>query len=223
MTVVFKSYELPIAYSMIAAASRVRPRRDGRHPFDKFFLYWTAFNNIYTTIAYRQGLSPQLVVGDDGTVETHQNGNVKIPEVKTVSEKEQISLSLDEFDDKLKSALISHASTRFFVNRIPHWQGTKIEYDAFGQRVNGVINVDHTSRADYPVWSPVDIQIYERYLAKPDDQEDKDFLTKQIVDLLYTVRSNLMHFSRSFDDTNDITVGENALPLLELIVASFIQ
>jgi hypothetical protein len=208
---------------MIAAAKRVRPRRDGRHPFDKYFLLWTAFNNIYTTIATRKGCSTQLVVGDDGTIATWTNGHVKIPKVKPVSEREQLYLALGEFDDVLKHNLIAHESIKYFINRIPFWQGSKIEFDAFGQRVNGVINVNYTSSTQYPVWSPVDFQIYEGYLKKPDNEGDRDFLTKQIVDLLYTVSKNLMHFGRKFDDANDISVVENALPLLELIVTSFTQ
>ncbi len=223
MAVVFRRHELPIAYSMIAAANRVRPRRDGRHPFEKFFLLWTAFNNIYTTIASRKGCSIQLVVRDDGTVVTCTNGNVKIPKVTTVSERDQMDIALIEFEEKLKHNLIVHESTSFFANRIPYWQGTQIEYDVFGQRVNGVINVSYTSSIQYPVWSPVDFQIYESYITQPDNKEDRDFLTKQIVHLLYTVRKNLMQISKKFDDANDIAVGENALPLLELIVASFIQ
>jgi len=223
MTVVFESHELPIAHSMIAAANRVRPRRDGRHPYEKFFLLWTAFNNIYTTIADRQGYSTQLIVSDDGTVATCPNGNVRIPKVKPVREREQIYLALGEFDDKLKNKLILHESTKFFINRVPFWQGTRIEQDTFGQRVNGVINVSYTSSPDYPIWSPVDSQIYEGYLANPDNEEDRDFLTKQIIDLLYTVRKNLMHIGRKFDDANDISVVEHALPLLELIVGSFTQ
>jgi hypothetical protein len=119
---------------MIDAARRVKPRRDGRHPFDKFFLLWTAFHNLFTTVAYRQGCSTQLVVGEDGTIETCTNGNVKIPKVKKVSEREQMYLALREFDDKLKRDLITHESTNFFASRIPYWQGTQIEYDAFGQR-----------------------------------------------------------------------------------------
>jgi hypothetical protein len=87
--------------------------------------------------------------------------------------------------------------------------------------VNGVINVNYTSSPQYPVWSPVDTQIYEGYLKEPDKEEDRDFLTKQILDLLYTVSKNLMHFGKKFDDSNDIKVVENALPLLEKIVASF--
>jgi hypothetical protein len=221
MSVVFKRHELPIAYSMMAAADRVRPRRDGRHPFDKFFLLWTAFRNIYTIIAHRQGYRIELIVDDDGTIATYTNGNLRIPKVKAISEIEQIHLALGEFDNPLKNSLIIHPSTKFFAERIPAWEGTKIEHDALGQRLNGVINVNYTSRSDYPIWSPIDLQIYGEYLEDPKNEADRDFLTRQIVDLLYTVSQNLMHIGRSFSDANDITVPENALPLLEMIISAF--
>ncbi|MGD8455121.1 MAG: hypothetical protein PVF83_01965 [Anaerolineales bacterium] len=223
MSVVFKRHELPIAYSMIAAADRVKPRRDGRHPFDKYFLLWIAFKNIYTTIAHKQGYSIELLLEDDGSVATLSNGNVKIPKIKIVSELEQINLALEEFGNPLKTNLIKHPSTQFFAKRIPSWEGIKIEQDAFGQRVNGVINVNYTSSSDYPVWSPIDIQIFESYLENPKDEKARDFLARQIVELLYTVSQNLMYIGRNFSDANDISVPENALPMIEMIVSDFTQ
>ena len=221
MTTIFQRYELPIAYSMIAAARRIRPRRDGNHPFEQYFLFWTAFNNIYTTIAHSKGRRTKLKENEDGSIVTIANGNVNIPEVVIVSEREQIRLAFQEFDDDLKRTLILHKGTEYFVGRIPSWQGIKIEFDAFGQRVNGVINVNYTSDSQYPVWSPIDFQLFEEYLENPDNEDNKDFLARQIVDLLYTIRNNLMHGGKRFDDANDIAVVENALPMLELIVTSF--
>lgn len=208
---------------MIEAARRIRPRRDGRHPFEQFFLYWTAFNNIYTTIAHLKGCRTEFKKNEDGSIVTIANGNVNIPQVETVSEREQIHLAFQEFDDDLKHTIIRHEGTKYFVGRIPYWQGKKIEYDAFGQRVNGVINVHYTSDSQYPVWSPIDFQYYEAYLENPENEENRDFLAGQIVDLLYTIRLNLIHYGKKFDDSNDISVVENGLPMLELIVRSFIR
>jgi hypothetical protein len=222
MTKLFQRHELPIAYAMIANAKRIRPRRDGQHPFEQYFLYWTAFNNIYTTIAQKAGCRTRIIKNDDGSIRTIANGHVTIPEVEIVSESEQIHLALMELDDDLKQALITHAGTRYFVERIPYWQGIEIEVDAIGQRVNGVIIVNQTSDIQYPVWSPIDLQFYEEYLKNPHDEENRNFLTKQIVDLLFAVRNNLMHGSKKFDDANDISVVTNALPLLELIVKRFV-
>lgn len=223
MTLIFQRDELPIAYSMIAAARRIRPRRDGRHPFEQYFLFWTAFNNIYIAISRKKGLRTQIKKNDDGSIITIANGNVNIPEVEIVSKREQIHLAFQEFVDDLKHTLILHEGTEYFAGRIPAWQGKQIEYDAFGQRVNGVINVNYTSDSRYPVWSPIDIQHYEEYLENSNNEENRNFLARQIVDLLFTIRNNFMHGSRKFDDANDIKVVENALPMLELIVMSFTQ
>ena len=224
MTTLFTRNEIPIAYSMIEAARRIRPRRDGRHPFEQYFLFWTAFNNIYTTIAHRAGCRTHIKENADGSIATTANGNVNIPEVVIVSESEQISFALKEFTDELKHTLILHQGSAYFVGRTPYWQGIPIEDDSFGQSLNGVINVGHTSDRHYPVWSPIDSQYYEEYLANPGDQENRNFLARQIVDLLYTVRNNFMHHGgKKFDDANDIAVVENALPMLELIVKSFIR
>ena len=211
-----------MAYSMIAAARRIRPRRDGRHPFEQYFLFWTAFNNIYTTIAHSKGRRNRIKENNDRSIATIANGNVNIPQVVIVSEKEQIHLACQEFAGELKDALVLHKGTGYFVGRIPYWQGMQIEYDAFGQRVNGVIKVEYTCDSQYPVWSPIDLKHYEEYLENPDDEENRDFLAGQVVDLLHTVRENLLHHGgRKLDDANDSTVVENALPMLELIVASF--
>jgi hypothetical protein len=184
-------------------------------------LTWTAFNNIYTTIAHRKGRRTRIKRNDDGSIATIANGNVNIPKVVTVPEREQIHLSFQEFADELKRTLILHKGTRFFAGRIPAWQGAQIEYDALGQRVNGVINVSYTSDSQYPVWSPIDLKLYEEYLENPDNKDNRNFLASQIVDLLFTIRNNFMLGNRKFDDANDIKVVENALPMLELIVASF--
>jgi hypothetical protein len=223
MTAAFKRHELPLAYSMIETARRIKPRRDGGHTYQHYFLYWTAFNQIYTTIAHRAGYRTRIKKNEDGTILTTPNGHVNIPAVEIVSEKEQIHLALQEFDDHLEDALILHTSTQYFVDRTPYWGGIKIEMDAFGQRLNGVIHVNHTSNSQQPVWSPIDTQYYQKYLQNHDDQEIKGFLTRQIVDLLYTVRENFMQGGDKLDDANDLSVVEHALPMLELIVKSFLH
>lgn len=223
MTAKINRSEIQIAYPMIETAKRIKPRRDGGHWYQKYFLYWTAFTAIYTTIARHQGLRNQIVKNEDGSIATQANGHVNIPEVKVASEREQLHFCVDEFDDQLKHTLITHQSTKYFLTRIPYWEGEKIKTDAFRQRINGVLNVNHTTSRDYPVWSPIDIQYYEAYLDNPDNQETRDFLIKQIVDLLHTIRNNFMSGGRKLNDANDLSIPENALPLLEIIVNSFTQ
>ena len=219
----FNRQELPIAYSMVEAAGRVRPRRDGHHPFDRFFLLWIAFKHIYTAAASRYGYSTQYLVSPEGAIETYPNGHVNIPKVIPVREDEQIAIVLRELDDEFKHQMITHKSTLFFLERVPFWQGKPIEFDRFGQKLNGVINVNDTTRLEYPVWSPVDALVYEGYVKNPGSAEDRTFLAGQVMDLLHTISKNLMHFGQKFDDGKDIQVVENALPLLEPLVGRFID
>ena len=123
MKPVFQRGEVPIVYSMVETARRIKPRRDGRHPFEQYYLFWTAFNNIYSTIAHSKDARTTLRIDQDGSVITRPNGNVNIPEVELVSEHEQIRLAFKEFDPDLKHALILHPGTKYFAERIPSWQG----------------------------------------------------------------------------------------------------
>lgn len=213
--------EIPVAYTMIATAQRVKPRRDGQHPYQVYFYLWTAFDNIYSLLAGREGLEPKLLYNPDGSVARYANGGVNIPIVEEIREEALMQVAIDAFDLNLQHQLIQHESTRFFAHRIPYWQGKKIEHDADGQKVNGVIHVKHTLDAAYPVWSPIDMEAYAAYLENGDDDANRRLLTRQIVALLYTVRKNMTLPKRSFDDSNDLSVVAHALPLLEIIINFF--
>ena len=75
MAVKFNRGELPIAYTMIETAGRIKPRRDGRHPLEKFFLLWTAFRQVYVTLAARQGLRTELLTTSTGITVCVGSGN----------------------------------------------------------------------------------------------------------------------------------------------------
>ena len=221
MFITFAQLDLPIAYSMIRAAKRQKPRQDGYHAFHKYFYYWAAFNNIYTTIAYSNDKSIGYKKLPDGSIATKHNGSVKIAIVIPLPDKHQINMARTKFDEVLKHKLISHPSTMFFANRIPCWNGKKITTDDSNQRLNGVININHTIDTRYPVWSPIEKKDYEQYLNNSCNKKSKNNLVRQILDILYTIRCNLMHGGKRIDDDNDVTVVENALPLLAMIVDAF--
>jgi hypothetical protein len=215
-------YEVPVAYSMIMLAhqsSKFEPQ-----PFQEFMCYWTAFNNIYTTLAEQKGHGARLRKHKDGSIRTRPNGSLQIPEVeKIITEREEIASAFDEFSNTLKHGLITHPNTEFFINRIPKWHGHRIKTDATGQRLNGVMNLRYTVSAQHSVWSPIDIQAYERFMQGKHDQGDTDLLAKQILFMLYTVRNNTFHGGKRADDANDHEVVEKALPLLSMIVGHFIH
>jgi hypothetical protein len=116
-----------------------------------------------------------------------------------------------------------HPTVAYFVERTPHWRGESIGKDAAGQRLNGVLNVGQTVNFDYPVWSPIDTSAWRQYVGGHMDPANRDALAKQLVDMLYTVRNNTFHGGKRADDAEDHRVVENALPLLRMIVESFLN
>lgn len=215
------NYEVPVAYSMVALAGR--PSHFAFEPFLKFVCYWTAFNNIYVTVADRRGRRASLRRSQDGSPRTRIVGDVRVPQVVPVSEREQIDLVFDEFSEDLKHTLVKHTSSRFFTYRTPRWGRYEIKFDASGQRLNGVINVGYTVDSSYPVWSPINRGQYESYIQGDQNVKSRNALAKQILNLLYTVRNNTLHGGKRADDANDHEVVEQALPLLALVVDAFLR
>jgi len=135
------------------------------------------------------------------------------------SERELISEAINQLETKTKNTLITHENIDFFVNRIP--KGAPGNHDAAGQLINGVLNITRTMSPDMPVWSPINKQKYEKYLKE--DLSDQNELAEQIIFMLYTIRNNLVHGSKDQNEANDVEVVEMALPLLEVVVGSFIS
>ncbi len=221
MAVTFNSDEAPVAHSMILLAKQSTNRE--LHPFQEFMCYWTAFNNIYTSIADRFGRPPKLKRSYDGTVATKVKAGVRIPQVNAPLETEQINMALRQFSQSLIGKLVEHESTRYFVYRTPQWRGVRIESDASGQKLNGVINAGRTVDQNYPVWSPIETRLYERYFTENLGPHDRHELADQILHVIYTVRNNLFHGGKRTDDANDLDVVNRALPLLRMIVEDFLE
>lgn len=212
--------EVPVAYSMLELADQLLCIHANK-PLYLFFCYWVAFNNIYVTVADRRGPGASLKTDVNGAVRTRQCGHVRIPEVAAISERRQIDLAVAELPDRVKHQLITHPSVRFFADRTPRWHGRPIQYDARGQRLNGVLNVGYTLNDKNPVWSPLDTASYEQYVRGDTVAGSRETLAKQIVNMLYAVRNNTFHGGKRADDADDGEVVEKALPLLKMIVESF--
>lgn len=217
----FEPYEVPVAYSMVAHAQGL-PLPDPC-AFHDFLCLWAAFNNIYTTIANRSGRRASLQTSDDGVPKVRHVGNVEIPRVIFPKEREQIDLAFSQFAPDLRRDLILHESTSFFVYRTPRWQGKEVRKDGKGQKLNGVLNVGHTIDALNLVWSPINTESYEQYTQGNQSNDLRDILSRQILDVVYTVRNNLFHGGKRADDAYDVEVVVKAIPLLSMIVSSFLH
>jgi hypothetical protein len=213
-----RQIEIPVAFSMVAVAERL----PDNEPLQKYMTYWIAFNSIYVTLAQYAGEGPSLRKNDNGTVRTRSVATVQMAMVNAPSEKRQMRVAVNRMGSELRRALVTHPSTEFFVYREPEWRGRKIIIDGNGQRVNGVINVGRTVNARYPVWSPIEIDRYERCVKGDPAPDDVDKLAQQIIDVLYTIRNNTMHGGKRADYENDREVVAKALPLLQMVVSNFL-
>lgn len=200
--------QVPVADSMIQFAKRAE------HPFHEFMCYWTAFNNLYAVMAAAAGQGPGRKKKDKEVC------GIQIPDFRS-NEYDQIRYIQTQFCPALKHELILHESTGWFVNRTPRWQGNDITHDAEGHRLNGVINVGFTFDVSAPVWSPICAPDYQAYKEKP-HRSMQDALVGQIVDVLYTVRNNLIHAGKNPDDSTDQDVTARAVPLLKIIFSHFL-
>jgi hypothetical protein len=209
----FHDIVVPVASSMIELAEHAH------HPFQKYFCYWAAFNNIYTLIGQQQGALPRFVVDRAGNVKIEQEWGFKFPKVITPSERQRIKATICIICANVKNALITHPNVKFFVERTP--KGVLSSHDLQSQLINGVLNITRTINLQSPIWSPIDKKAYQIYIAG--DPTSQDILTEQIILMLYTVRNNLVHGGKSPNEANDIRVVENALPLLELVVRTFFR
>lgn len=212
-------HEVPVAFSLVSLIKQGTGQFT--HPIGQFTCYWAAFNNIYVTIADRAGHRPRLTKRRDGSIRRRVDGSVSIPEVSPVSERQQIDSAFQRFSDDLKQRLIEHPSTRFFVYRTPYWKGRPIATDSNGQQLNGVLNVGYTLSVKNPVWAPIDTATFELYSRA--DVAGRDLLSKQILNLLYTIRNNAFHGGKRADDAHDSEVLENGFPLLAMIVDSLVE
>lgn len=223
----FHCEDAQVACSMVALARRLENDRYEYLPFQEFMCYWVAFNNIYNKIADRAGLKPKIDKESNGTPKIYNHdAGVKIVKVKKIP-KERIMIfecAYKQFSTDLKHKLIMHESTRYFVDRKPKWDNSPITTDGFGQNLNGVINVGYTIDRDYPYWCPIDKKLYIQY-KNNNNQDDnaRDALAKQILEVLYTIRNNIFHAGKRDDDADDIKVVENAVPLLKMIVLDFLN
>ena len=54
------------------------------------------------------------------------------------------------------------------------------------------------------------------------DRSEINILVEQIIMMLYTIRNNLVHGNKNPGEANDVEVVGYALPILEIVVTSFI-
>jgi hypothetical protein len=146
-----------------------------------------------------------------------------MPKVRLPDEREQLDAVYKALSPQLTEKLILHRSTRFFVNRLPRFEGEELTVDARGQSLNGVLNIGRTVDAANPVWCPIDQGSYYAYLNGERTGERIDKLGKEILAVLFTIGKNRFHGVKRTDHASARNVVQHALPLLKEVVNSFVS
>jgi hypothetical protein len=191
-------------------------------PLEQYMCYWVAFGNICVTIANEQGYGPAHLTSG-GRLQLEQVGELSMPRVRLPEEREQLEAVYKMLSPQLKERLILHRCTRFFVNRLPRFEGDELTVDSSGQRLNGVLDIGRTVDVTNPVWCPVDQALYYAYLNGDRTDGRRDKLGKEILTLLFTIGKNRFHGGKRTDDASTRDVVEHALPLLKDVVNSFVS
>jgi hypothetical protein len=192
-------------------------------PIHVYANYWMAFNNIYVSLADFSGKAASLKTDSSGIVEMIQVYGYDLPKVKTVTEREQIDVAVEELAANAKVELVGHENVAFFVNRTPVFDRYPLKKNKVGQELNGVLNVGYSLDKDYPVWSPLSREAHAKVKSNSASKAEIDLLAKQIVDMLYTIRNNLFHGGKRADDAQDQEILKNAIPLLAIVVLFFLR
>lgn len=218
----------PQVETEIARAMAELGRQAAQHPEQRasaYLCYWAAFTNIYASIAAQQGARPHFGLHKNGTLRTRRVGTLKMAEIDPPAESELLDKACAGLDAALKHQLITHASARFFVQRTPVWREKRIAVDGARQRLNGVLDMRCTFDARYPLWRPIDAAVYARYVRAGEagvvNEQARDVLVRQILDVLYTVAHNLLYSGKLNVDENTPTVINHALALLSGLVESW--
>jgi hypothetical protein len=214
------AWKFQLAYAMARLVDQSRPNE--MKPLEQYMCYWVGLKNICVTIANEQGCRAALQISA-GELQLEQVGGFRMPRVRMPREREQLEALYKALSPQLTDKLIFHRSTRFFVNRLPRFQGEELTVDARGQRLNGVMDIARTVDATNPVWCPIDQYLYYSYLGGERTSKGTDKLGKEILTVLYTIGANRFHGGNRADDAPIAHVVEHGLPLLKEVVNSFVS
>ncbi len=194
--------------------------------------YGLSFDSILAALSAQAGLRPDFQMHSNGTLQTHKVGKIKIAEIKMPARQDQIALAGQHMPAEVAHRLVAHPETAFFVNRTPTWLGNPLPNDQWGQRLNGVLDIESTADPRYPVWTPIQADVYRQYLSPsgaPGKQDAKTrpaarlALCRQILTLLDTARRNLIADRPQGAGEVNASVIERTLPLWDLVILGLTQ
>ena len=198
--------------AMLALAQQLPA--DPQSLVQSYMCYWIAFTSLAWRLARETGLNPTFGLRQNGTLRTRKEGDLKLAEIYPPTDKAILDRAARSFTTDTKHALIVHPSTHFFVNRTPTWNGESLKYDAYHQKLNGVVNISSTLDPRYPAWCPIDRTLHTHYIHNATPGKAQDHLAHQIVEILHVLYRNLLYAGPETKGENTTEVIEAGLGLL---------
>lgn len=204
--------DVPVAAAIADLAASLHGR-----PVAAFVCYWIAFANLCQVLARSNGVKAHFGLRQNGTLRMHKLGGLTMAEVYPPRWEQQMDSAFASLSEDLRHRLVSHPNVRFLVFRVPEIDGKPLRQDAHHQHPNGILDAGCTLDARYPVWSPIDLELYRHYVGGQQSPEVRDTLARQILSALWTLYRNLEGAGVDRAEAGDVLVAQ-ALPLLELVV-----
>jgi hypothetical protein len=207
------SVECPTAEAMLSLSRSLND-----YPIQAYLCSWTAFDSIIRLIARQSGVKPQFNLRKNGTLKMKDVGGLRMPNVTPPRKKDIYGSILEKLDIRIKHALIVHKSVEVCAYRTPTFNNRVVKSDRRGQQLNGILDISRTLDPRYPIWCPITLVWYKTYLRGEADNEMRDNLVVQIVNILQTLRENILYD----DGKNSQECGGNlvvcAQPLLNMLI-----
>jgi hypothetical protein len=169
-------------------------------------------------IARESGVRPQFNLRKNGTLKMINVGELRMPKVTAPKQDEIYDAAIEKLDNQVKHAMIMHPNVAICVNRTPTYNNRIVKTDRRGQALNGLMDISRTQDSRYPIWCPITFDWYRQYKKGNTDADLRHKLAMQIVNILGTLRMNILYD----DGSNAMESGEQlvkcALPLLNMLV-----
>ncbi|HEY4312833.1 MAG TPA: hypothetical protein VGN12_25510 [Pirellulales bacterium] len=202
----FDRIEAPVAFSMVDHLDH--PTQQPTCVFARYACCWMAFNNIYF-VALRGKLATNPKYCQDR--KPHE-----MP-----SEKCHLTFIASQIVPGVLQQVIESPSFEFFLTRRPTSLHGNVP-DIQGVPPNGVTNIARSIYANVPKVSGLDRTIAGRVGTKNQLATDEGAVAAELVMMLYTIRNNMFHGGKEFDDPNANEVLREAYVILRNIVDSFL-
>jgi hypothetical protein len=193
--------------------------RNTADPVVAYLCAWTAAETLIRALAWETGVRPQFSLRKNGTLRTHKVGDLKMPDLIPSRADHRLRAALKHLPSAAKDRLIAHPAVPALSRRVPTFNGKPVLKDAFGQRPSGILDLAMMRDLRYPVWCTVNADAAKSYQSGQRRPKATGELVWQIAVLLRTVHSNCM----LYDSDADETLAEQALPLVQILVAGWLE